>query len=28
LQEALGIDIQMAIAICEELEREGQIKGV
>ena len=28
LQEALGIDIQMVIQICQDLEREGQIKGL
>ena len=28
LQEALGIDIQMVIQICQDLERDGQIKAL
>lgn len=27
LEEYLGIDIEIAIQVCEELEKEGQIKG-
>lgn len=28
LQEALGIDIQMVIQICQDIERDGQIKAL
>lgn len=28
IEESLGIDIEIAIKICEKLEKEGQIKGI